>query len=247
MDSACNPSTAVSSWEESDTNTIVEENSRYPGCDTDDIVLDNGQVWSACNVGATKSYKEVDATQLNSWLPVTDTSIAGRYFSWGELDGWWYNSGWYIHDTILHYSDVPLIILVKDVSLRNSLSYYNTWSAHDDWWENEVKKWPCDTGYHIPSEIEWVQACTYLTETDCTHNASFAGFQRSLDMQVWLKLAPGGIKIWPTKHQDEWSYYWTSTSYNNTIASVLGYGNSNLNIGPGIEKTDGLLVRCIKD
>jgi len=24
---------------------------RYPGCDTDDIILSNGQRWAACNVG----------------------------------------------------------------------------------------------------------------------------------------------------------------------------------------------------
>jgi hypothetical protein len=30
--------------------------STYPGCDTADIKLANGQVWAACNVEATKAY-----------------------------------------------------------------------------------------------------------------------------------------------------------------------------------------------
>ena len=28
----------------------------YPGCDTADITLGNGQIWAACNVGASKAY-----------------------------------------------------------------------------------------------------------------------------------------------------------------------------------------------
>jgi hypothetical protein len=48
----------------------VSSVSRYPGCDTDDIVLSNGQVWSACNVGATKA-----GTGVESY---------GSYFQWGR-------------------------------------------------------------------------------------------------------------------------------------------------------------------
>ncbi len=43
---------------------------RYPGCDTDDIVLTNGQIWSACNVGANKA-----GTGAESY---------GSFFQWGR-------------------------------------------------------------------------------------------------------------------------------------------------------------------
>jgi prepilin-type N-terminal cleavage/methylation domain-containing protein len=36
--------------------TSSTSSNRYPGCDTDDITLTNGQVWAACNVGATNAY-----------------------------------------------------------------------------------------------------------------------------------------------------------------------------------------------
>ncbi len=41
-----------------DTTVSVVENTptTYPGCNTPDIILANGQVWSACNVGATVAY-----------------------------------------------------------------------------------------------------------------------------------------------------------------------------------------------
>ncbi len=62
---------------------------RYPGCDTDDVVLSNGQVWSACNAGATLAY--TGATILDGTGSVSDTNLAirnilGGYFQWGRND-----------------------------------------------------------------------------------------------------------------------------------------------------------------
>lgn len=53
---------------------------RYPGCDTDDIVLDNGQVWAACNVGAPVAYSGTVISGVN--VPLATTDQIGRYFQW---------------------------------------------------------------------------------------------------------------------------------------------------------------------
>lgn len=45
-------------------------NSRYPGCNKDDIALDNGQIWSACDVGSIVAWE------------------AGEQFAWGSMTGY---------------------------------------------------------------------------------------------------------------------------------------------------------------
>lgn len=55
-------------------------NKRYPGCDTDDIVLANGQVWSACNVGASKSY--IGVSNNGNYIPAPANDTIGLYFQW---------------------------------------------------------------------------------------------------------------------------------------------------------------------
>lgn len=52
----------------------------YPKCDTTDITLGNGQVWSACNVGATQAYTGTSYNGLFSPMP-TKMQI-GYYFQW---------------------------------------------------------------------------------------------------------------------------------------------------------------------
>jgi hypothetical protein len=61
----------------------------YPGCDTPDINLANGQVWAACNVGATYAY--TGAVIPNCGGSATDCALAlrptiGSYFQWGRND-----------------------------------------------------------------------------------------------------------------------------------------------------------------
>ena len=58
---------------------------RYPGCDTPDIVLPNGQRWAACNVGASKAYagqKYPSDTEPTEKQKV----FMGAYFQWGRND-----------------------------------------------------------------------------------------------------------------------------------------------------------------
>ena len=59
----------------------------YPGCDTPDIVLDNGQRWAACNVGATTAY--VGGAGQPYPTPSTARTAAqkaylGAFFQWGR-------------------------------------------------------------------------------------------------------------------------------------------------------------------
>jgi hypothetical protein len=48
----------------------VSDQSRYPGCSSDNLHLPNGQVWAACNVGASTSWDGV--SQLKECQSATD-------------------------------------------------------------------------------------------------------------------------------------------------------------------------------
>lgn len=60
----------------------------YPGCDTPNIKLGNGQVWAACNVGATTAYANqsvtVADTSASGGPTVAQKAYMGTYFQWGR-------------------------------------------------------------------------------------------------------------------------------------------------------------------
>lgn len=55
----------------------------FPGCDTKDIKLPNGQVWAACNVGATIAYSG-QAYPSNTAFTATQKAYLGAYYQWGR-------------------------------------------------------------------------------------------------------------------------------------------------------------------
>lgn len=67
--------------------TVKSAGSTYPGCDTRDIALPNGQVWAACNVGATSAYAGQGITNCGGGATDCNASLRytlGSYFQWGR-------------------------------------------------------------------------------------------------------------------------------------------------------------------
>lgn len=64
--------------------------SRYPGCDTADTILSNGQVWASCNAGATVAWTGGVTLSSCGGLPTDCVSAyrntLGSYFQWGRND-----------------------------------------------------------------------------------------------------------------------------------------------------------------
>lgn len=64
--------------------------SNYPGCDTPDIVLENGQRWAACNAGANEAYLTADQSlpfensTANGGPDAADKAYMGAYYQWGR-------------------------------------------------------------------------------------------------------------------------------------------------------------------
>lgn len=103
--------------------------SRYPWCDTDDIVLPDGkQVWSACNVGASKAslYAQCKSRETCS------KDIVGSTFFWGNNQP--YEKG------------------MKPSFLTGA----NVWGWVTN--DPELMRGPCETWYHVPSEEDITNA-----------------------------------------------------------------------------------------
>jgi hypothetical protein len=149
----------------------------YPGCDTKDIKLPNGQVWAACNVGATKAYKNEVITHCSASATggsVTDCDISlrstiGSYYQWGRND-----------DVTLQGTPTTTLapggVLAGGVGHSNFIintAYPYDWIAtqNDNIWGGagtttttgtyisqgspSAMQGPCSAGYHVPTQFEW--------------------------------------------------------------------------------------------
>ena len=203
----------------------------YPGCDTPDITVWSYTI-SACNVWATTAG--------------TGAMSYGNYFQWG-------NNGWTPSGTL-----TPSTTLV-DASSYGPGNYYNstafigweslTWtldwsSVQNDnlWWNTSntvsARQGPCASGYHVPSQGEWVWLVT-------------AGWwwTNGTNMMNALKLPMAGGRNWydgTIGSQATIGAYWSSSS-TATNAYVLSFQTSNINHSGTNYRAFWRSVRCFKN
>jgi hypothetical protein len=58
----------------------------YPGCDTEDITLANGQVWAACNAGATTAFSGQAYPAATVERTAGQKAYLGALYQWGRND-----------------------------------------------------------------------------------------------------------------------------------------------------------------
>ncbi|MBP9779975.1 hypothetical protein KBD33_05140 [Candidatus Gracilibacteria bacterium] len=236
MNSACNRSTSVTTGEEENMNTTVEENNtnttveeyaRYPGCDTDDITLANGQVWSSCNVGANKSYSGISMN--GSFSPAIIKDNVGHYFQWGQMIGWASNTGTLTSSGIKYPSG-------------ETINTYPSTFKNENFWDTiSVNQGPCSNGYHVPSRTEWENA--YSSVGIGNQNK----FNNTLKLVAEFDLASN------TAFSTHEGGYWSTTSEKNNdwaygqmvSQSPIMYGNAYSDF-QGV-KSNPALIRCIKN
>lgn len=179
----------------SDANTPKQtQTSRYPWCDTDDIILPDGkQVWAACNVGASKASQYATCNDNKIVCP---EEIAGKNFKWGNNNP--YESG----------------------STIESLTWANVWGAITN--DPELMRGPCAEGYRVPSAQEIKSALSIRISEPFDPNAPWKPKDHEFrkDFQDYLKIP---YRVWYTcisqirwcelKPTSIWSssysYFWT--------------------------------------
>jgi hypothetical protein len=204
--------------------------SRYFGCDTDDIILSNGQIWSACNVGASNAGAWT-GTQVWTWLNMdfcgaTNNKITSRV--WGYFQ-WWRNNDVSIGSatTVLFPSGTTSTGTISSNFVTPSSSPYSWvawWNIDALWWGNgssyttgtyaslwkpNEMKWPCEEGYHIPTHKEWCDAIYTITGWTCA-KASLSNPSLMLTLKLptaWYRSYYDGNYC----YQGKWWGYWTSS------------------------------------
>jgi uncharacterized protein (TIGR02145 family) len=221
------PVTIINNTTQSST-AVATTNKRYPGCDTDDIKLSNGQVWAACNVGATKA-----GTGVESY---------GSYFQWGRNT----NNFTITADVFLNHFNWQSNTNWGGNTTTQSGWIYSELSSTD----STAMQWACSTWYHIPTNKEWGIA---FTSIDPTIQFPSVISQINSSISSILKIPLAWLKsyydagysfqgtnwdMWSSTPADSSSAYWVSL-VNNQFGSAVTF--------TVIGKASWASIRCLKN
>lgn len=120
------------------------------------------------------------------------------------------------------------------------------------WWDttntNEARKWPCDTGWHIPSWTELTTLDNLLTELEIEKTA--LNFKNYLKFplawsRVWLNTSVWNA--WEAVNQGvDWEY-WSSTPHNWNLSFSITCFSSSYTIGSQSTKAAWFSIRPFKN
>jgi hypothetical protein len=148
-------------------------------------------------------------------------------------------------------------------SMRRDWRTRNDWSSNQNdnlwWWEwdtttsnwawtNTTRKWPCPTGRHVPSTVEWLWLvntwCSYRLWGSCSWNATnVTSFKND------LKLPFAGNRNRDSTsaiNQGSNGYYWSS-SPTGARARFLTFYASSVSLQESDLRALGVSVRCFKN
>tara|TARA_B100000683_G_scaffold208950_1_gene203151 strand:+ start:269 stop:1147 length:879 start_codon:yes stop_codon:yes gene_type:complete len=215
------------------------------GCGGDTVIIYNGYTYELVEIGGQCWFKE----NLQ-----TITYRDGTPINYPGTD----NTAWF-NDSIGAYA----------WGNNDSVMYASSYGALYNWYAVDNSAGLCPTGWHVPTDCEWM----YLEGTlgMSTAEQENTGALRGTDEGNKLKETgtvhwytntgatnssgftglPGGVRIGqgPTNHIGEGAYWWSSTQDDtnyNAWYRVLSYNNSYVSRGFSYKEA-GYSVRCIKD
>jgi len=208
-DFLCKLSWSCKEEENNNTNeTNIENNninSSNEYCDKKDIVLDNWQIWSACNVWTNKA-----------WL---NSDSYGKYFQW-------WRSKWFSNDSSYNISEEK----IDNYNPKNdNYSFIKTTSEYNESWsKTPINKWDsewiCPTWYRIPSMKDWSDAFTSITWKNW--NSYKEDAVKDIEIFTEKLLLPSAWKIWINGSKNWQSQQWiylSSSSKNDFQMKILSW------------------------
>lgn len=172
------------------------------------------------------------------------------------------------------YNDSTPIPLVSDITAWDNLTtepaycwyffneskYKKVYGALYNWYAVNTGKL-CPTGWHVPTDVEWLTLIDYLgvetaesklKETGITHWKYNDYSTIATTNESGFTALPGG---WFAYNDFCWmggdAYYWSSSDYNSIKAGtlvVITHSSATDNVEwTGFYKSTGISVRCIKD
>lgn len=203
--------------------------SKYPGCDTNDLTLSNGQTWSMCNVGAVNAWTGgITLTSCASSSSDCDSAYRntiGSYFQWGRNDDVTVGTssatlaatgtlaGGVGHSNFITTATSPYDwIASQNANLWGGATTSNTVGTYSGMTisDQTAMKGPCAAGYHVPTQYEWWLALS-------TINPAFtnaASWQNDTTLVSTLKLPLAGYRHVSTAvyvSQGSLGHYWSSS------------------------------------
>lgn len=143
-------------WIDKNVRCITEKKNIYPNyvenfpeCDDKNIVLSNWQVWSACNLWASKRWNQISSIQ-NCQISLTDCN-KNLNWKWNYYQFWSYHWDVFISEYENINKDWKL-----DGAFDSRLLGFEWWIK--TWQTKESNQWPCPYGWHIPQIREWLDA-----------------------------------------------------------------------------------------
>jgi uncharacterized protein (TIGR02145 family) len=193
----------------------------------------DGRIWMDRNLGATAVATSYDTQAAYGWLYQWGRASDGhQYTAWGGQP----SPALSATTTILSTTDSP-----------GHANFITSNSGKYDW-RNPQKNtlWatasgsinnPCPTGWHVPSQAEWVSVVTVASITNPTTAASSA-----------LHLPAAGYRVnnGTLLNQGSYGYYWSS-SPNSTLAYGLYLNSSSVYPASSNYRAYGFSVRCVKN
>ncbi|EKE27876.1 MAG: hypothetical protein ACD_3C00141G0003 [uncultured bacterium (gcode 4)] len=246
---------------------LTSASSKYPSCNVSDIKLSNWQIWAACNVGATEAWAgqvtinvcSFTGADCNQWI----RNILGGLFQWWRNDN--------VASTSATWTPAPAWTLANTVWHDNFITEYNNrdWYVNPPqnnnlwWWSGTTStgwtyislwmpsamQWPCASGYHVPTQLEW---CSALSAINPNLNCSWS--QSDTAVALVLKLP-----LWGSRNYSHASYYagnywryWTSSIYygyspDNIMGWVVVLKSTAINTPWYDNRGEGDSVRCMKN
>jgi uncharacterized protein (TIGR02145 family)/prepilin-type N-terminal cleavage/methylation domain-containing protein len=209
------------------------------------LTLSNWQTWSCKNMWATEVWDWTTNTFTSaSCISSSDCSNKPSWF-WDYYQRW--RNDPVNTDTIVATYNWAFTWLLW----HNNFVDWENW--YWDWWQDEAwsttpnrwtwinPQWPCPTDWHVPSKLEWQDACDTISNNGCTTTNA---------MKWTLRLPFAGNRDWTDGYYYNMSTvadYWSSTPYSDN-AYYLYFDVSN-NIFPDFDndRGNGFSVRCLKN
>jgi uncharacterized protein (TIGR02145 family) len=234
----------------------------YPGCDTPNLKLPNGQIWAACNLGATTAY-------ANQSTVIADTSAAGgptstqkaymgAFYQWGRnLD---ITTGSVVTGPVATDPGSGFLAGTSATNDWITTQNHNFWGAATTTSasgtftgattsDQALMQGPCATGYHIPTALEWcnamksvspdMTACDGIMRTEATPNL----FRTTLKMPLdgYRALTSGSYGSVATN-----GYYWSATP-SSTSTFAMEVSTTQVRAAVSHQRAHGFSIRCLKN
>ena len=189
------------------------------------------------NLGAKaawdKTWSESYETELDSY---------GYYYQRG-------NNHWFSSITTEAWADSAVTVADEYIPSWYASGVWNSapaWSTQSNlWWDvtntTVARQWPCPSGWYVPSMSDWENIYSAWQEEN--------QWLTTKDFAEYLLLAPNGYRSNTlTYGSNRWTvgYYLSSDSYDNENSKYLKIGESTIDTGVHMYRSNGWAVRCIQ-